>query len=395
MAVRSCDLGMSSLDSLGYEESLPMDGKPSDQKVNDVVSPAFRFEDNKYAADHGPGFSVITRSGREDKHIVVVVDAQGVVAVGMGVNKGLDDIVGPSIATNLLTSVIDDFFASSKLLDGVINRRGIDANDNSLEEFGSFHSKEVAVPKEPNNGKLMAESFGKDHGHRETKTMAETVVPREENHGRNCCPRKENHDRIVAENCDKVHGHVMGAHVPLHELCKGSSVNIASRRIMLLGESLKGSVGEHVREGHGLIDIPLTFSASLKEKAEEKDEAVMDALDRVVGNTSSLLQSDITLNSEASDTICIESLMDNAIINDNSLREILEVTKSDGNDEGGKFSEMSSSIDGEHSCMQEGQAKCFPQIPYMGYIMDSVGAIMVEVVANQLNDEGKESMVSA
>ncbi|ERN00542.1 hypothetical protein AMTR_s00102p00088420 [Amborella trichopoda] len=38
MAVRYCDLRMASLDSPDYEESLPMNGKPPDPKVNDVVS---------------------------------------------------------------------------------------------------------------------------------------------------------------------------------------------------------------------------------------------------------------------------------------------------------------------------------------------------------------------
>ncbi|ERM97508.1 hypothetical protein AMTR_s00123p00061610, partial [Amborella trichopoda] len=150
----------------------------------------------------------------------------------------------------------------------------------------------------------------------------------------------------------------------------------------------------------------------------------MVAPDRVAGDHSSQLQSEVVLNGEAFDTLCVEeSLTDvnefptvqieglkaddcdgNAIITDKSLREILEVAESDGNDEGGKFSEMPSSIDGERSSMQECedacdmvslQAKCMPQIPYTGDSMDSVGAITVDVVANQQNDEGKEYTVSA
>ncbi|ERM99883.1 hypothetical protein AMTR_s00110p00027340 [Amborella trichopoda] len=86
----------------------------------------------------------------------------------------------------------------------------------------------------------------------------------------------------------------------------------------------------------------------------------MDAPDQVVRDYSSLIQSDVALNGEASNTLCIEeSLTDvnelftvqiegleaddcdgNAIITDNNRRESLEVVESYGNDEGEKFPEM-------------------------------------------------------
>ncbi|ERM99881.1 hypothetical protein AMTR_s00110p00026910 [Amborella trichopoda] len=177
---------------------------------------------------------------------------------------------------------------------------------------------------------------------------------------------------------------------------------------LLLSDSSKSYVGRDEREGYRFIGFPLSPSASLKYK----------------GDYSSPLQSNVVLNGEASDALCIEeSLTDvndlptvqiegfedddcdgNVIITDNSLQEILEVPESNGNDEGGKFPEMPSSIDGERSSMQDGedagdmvslQAKCLPQIPYRGESMDSVGAIIVDVVRNQQNGEGKESTVSA
>ncbi|ERM97616.1 hypothetical protein AMTR_s00173p00058630 [Amborella trichopoda] len=334
----------------------------------------------------------------------------------------LGDVLTHQLSYDIVDVFLHDSYSNLIHVDS--SGRGIDVNDDSLEEFGSFHFKEVVAPKEPNHDRLVPESFGNDHGHRERKTTVETVLPRE-----------ENHNIVMVENCEKIHGHSMGAHLHLHELSKGSSMNMASQRVMFMGESSKSTIGEDVREGHALIDIPLPSNASSKDKGkgfdsqsfnfispnvqghingdkevlvEEKDEVVMDAPNQVARDHSSLLQNDMVLNGDASDIYVKESLTNvnelltvqiegleaddcdgNAIIIDNSLREILEVAESDGNDEGGKFSEMPSSIDGEHNCIQEGedagdmvslQDKCLPQIPYTGDSMDSVDAITIDIV---------------
>ncbi|XP_020517749.1 uncharacterized protein LOC18425591 isoform X1 [Amborella trichopoda] len=170
----------------------------------------------------------------------------------------LGDVLTHQLSYDIVDVFLHDSYSNLIHVDS--SGRGIDVNDDSLEEFGSFHFKEVVAPKEPNHDRLVPESFGNDHGHRERKTTVETVLPRE-----------ENHNIVMVENCEKIHGHSMGAHLHLHELSKGSSMNMASQRVMFMGESSKSTIGEDVREGHALIDIPLPSNASSKDKGKGFD----------------------------------------------------------------------------------------------------------------------------
>ncbi|ERM95852.1 hypothetical protein AMTR_s00060p00106030 [Amborella trichopoda] len=125
MALRSRDLRMASMESPGFEEALPMDGKPPDPKNNvgafkpmDAASlgaskPLDATSSKPLNVDYSEPLGDLKPSKPLDAFKPLGNSKPLEVASFIGASKPMDTDVGPFAASNLMSSVIEDSIASS------------------------------------------------------------------------------------------------------------------------------------------------------------------------------------------------------------------------------------------------------------------------------------------